>query len=86
MKIFSVFDSKVESYMTPFFMRHNGEAIRAFTQMVTDTSNPNNMAAKYPADFTLFELGSFDDSTGKISTLPTPKSLGVGSEFVSKSV
>ena len=78
MKIFCVFDSKAEAYLQPFFMRTAGEAIRAFTDLVNGS---DNQFCKYPGDFVLFELGSYDDSTAGITCLEAPHSLGVGVEF-----
>jgi len=71
--IFSVYDSKVSAFMPPFFMRNKGEAIRAFVQIAT--SGDNNIV-KYPADFTLFQLGTFDDLTCKFVLNSTPLSIG----------
>lgn len=78
-KVFTVFDSKVEAYLQPFFMPAKGAAIRAFTEIVCDV---NHAFGKHPEDYTLFEIGSFDDSNAKLDMYPTPLSLGVGIEFV----
>lgn len=80
MKIYTIRDSKAEFYGQPFFSRTNGDAIRQFTQVLNDTSNPNNLAAKYPADYSLFEIGEFDDETGKIKAI-APNHLGGGVDF-----
>lgn len=39
---------------------------------------------KYPADFRLWKIGSFDMSSGKIEVLDTPVLLCDGSEFIRK--
>jgi hypothetical protein len=78
LKIFSIYDSKVEAYKEPFFMQKKGEAIRAITELL---HNPQHAFAKYPADFTLFELGEYDDSSGILTSLPSPISLGNLIEF-----
>lgn len=78
LKVFSVYDSKIEAFMQPFFLRTRGEAIRAFTELCSDaTSNPG----KYPADFTLFELGTFEELSGKFVMHTTPTSLGLALDF-----
>lgn len=79
LKVFCVYDSKVEAYMSPFFMHSRGQAIRSFTDTLAD---PSTQFSKHPGDFTLFELGEYDDSTAKFSMLNTPLSLGVASEFL----
>lgn len=78
-KVFSIYDSKVEAFMRPFFEQTRGSAIRSVTEAVNDKSTS---FSKYPADFTLFELGSFDDSNGQFTLLPTPVSCGLLIEFV----
>ena len=77
-KIYSVFDSKVGSYLSPFFMRSKGEAIRALQGELT---NEQSNICKYPSDFTLFEIGEYDDSKGMISPI-TPLSVGAAVEFL----
>ncbi len=79
MRVFSVYDSKVECYMNPFFMKTKGEAIRAFTEAVNDSSTH---VSKHPGDYTLFDLGEFDDETATFTLSSTPISLGVAVEFV----
>jgi len=76
--VFSVYDSAAECYMQPFFQQTKGQAIRAFTDAVND---PSHAFARYPDDYTLFELGSYDDSKGAFMMLNTPKSIGVAVEF-----
>lgn len=77
-KVFSVYDVGVEAYMNPFFMRSRGEALRAFSNLCND---PQTSMFKNPEDYTLFELASYDDSTGKFTNETTPLSLGVAVEF-----
>nr|WAE43897.1 MAG: nonstructural protein [Microviridae sp.] len=76
--IYSVYDSKVEAYLPPLFMKSKGEFLRSFAEAAND---PKCNIGKYPADFTAFELGSFDDSNARVLSLPAPVSLGVAIEF-----
>lgn len=69
MKIFSVHDAKAEAYLPPFYMRRTGEAERAFSANVKDTSTQFN---QFPSDYTLVELGTFDEDTAQIKTYETP--------------
>lgn len=80
MKLYAIHDAKAETYLQPWNARANGEAIRTFSQLVTDTSSRENQFAMAPADFTLFEIGEFDQATGKLIPI-TPKSLGNGVDF-----
>lgn len=60
-KIFSVFDKKARSFCTPFYMPNVETAVRAFHQAANDKSID---VGRYPADFDLFMLGTFNDETG----------------------
>ncbi len=64
LRAFSVYDSKVEAYMRPFFMQTEAEALRAFRETVNDGQSS---FFKHPEDYTLFKVGTFDESTGLIS-------------------
>lgn len=73
----SIHDSKSESFGRPLFFRAYGEAERAFSGVVNDGKSDYY---KYPGDFTLFEVGAFDDSTGVVTPI-TPRSLGAAVVF-----
>jgi len=77
-KIFSVYDCKSELYLNPFFMSTKGEALRAFGDIAND---PQSQIGKHPCDFSLMEIGSFDDAKGMVMPMLTPLSLGVAIEF-----
>jgi len=74
-KVYTIFDSKTAAYLQPFYLRSNGEAIRAFTEAVND---PKSTFYKYPEDFILFEIGTWDDNDCCISMLKAPVSLSTG--------
>lgn len=78
--VFSVFDSKAAAYLQPMFFQSKGVAIRAFCSAVSD---PKHDFSRFAEDFTLFELGSFDDATAIFKMHMTPISLGKASEFKS---
>lgn len=80
--VFSVFDSKAAAYLPPFYAPTAGSALRSFMDAISKADHP---FGKYPEDYTLFELGSFDDSTGKFDCLSTPVSRGTAIELVSTS-
>lgn len=70
LKVFSIRDAKGEIFHPPFYKKTHGEAERDFTTLVGDQ---NGMVSKYPEDFDLWYLGTFDDQTGKFLTLETPQ-------------
>lgn len=78
-KFYTVYDSKVQAYMSPFMAQNAGHATRMFADAVADEKSVLN---KHPEDYTLFEIGSWDDQTAKFESLATPKSLGLALEFV----
>ena len=78
--IFTVFDSKAAAYLQPFYSQTKGVAIRQFSDAIN--GDPNHQFARHPEDFTLFELGSYDDNTAKFSLHETPQAMGVAVEFL----
>lgn len=72
LKIFAIHDAKAEAYLQPFFMANKGTAIRAITEIL---QKPDHSFTKYPEDYTLFELGEYDDSNGQMSPLKTPNPI-----------
>lgn len=73
-KMFSVFDVKAAVYGAPFFMPNAAVAIRTFVDNVNQ-DHPNNNWFKHPEDFTLYHLGTFDDSLGTVQSLEHPVPL-----------
>ena len=78
LKIFTVYDSKAKAYLAPFYMHEEGMATRIFGQTVNDKTHAYG---KSPSDYTLFNIGEFDDNTAKFNPI-TPISLGNGVEFL----
>lgn len=64
MILMAVRDAKVSCFMRPWVARSEGEAIRAFADLVNEPGHDLN---KHPEDYTLFQVGKFDDQTGEVS-------------------
>lgn len=77
-KIFSIYDSKAERHLPPFFMSTKGEAIRAVTDALHDS---NHQFCRHSEDYTLFELGEFSDIDAEIRLHEAKVSLGNLLEF-----
>lgn len=77
-KLFTIYDSKTEVFNLPMHLLSTGEAIRTFTEWAND---PKSQICKYPADFTLFEIGEYDNATGRFYESETKKNLGLAIEF-----
>lgn len=67
LKVYSIRDAKIESYGPPFFCRAKGEAIRMFQDLLNDGQS---LPSKYPGDFDLYEIGTYDDATGVLAAVP----------------
>lgn len=78
-KIFTVYDVKAQANMTPFFMQSTGQAVRAFEDTVND---PKSAFNKHPEDYTLFEIGTFDDQTGTLENHKASISLGTALSMI----
>lgn len=63
-RIYSIYDVKSETYSPPFLQKNDVEAKRSFQEVCNDK---NSMIAKYPEDFTLCSIGTFNDSIGMLS-------------------
>ena len=77
--VFAVYDVQAESYMKPIFTPTKGLAVRSFMDAVND---PNSPFAKYPDDFRLCEIGTFDESTGALVSYEHPEPLGYAREYL----
>lgn len=77
-KCYTVHDVKAETFLPPFFVPSKGLAIRAFEDCI---NSKDHHFGKHPADYTLFEIGSFDTDTGEFSP-DIMKSIGNGVEFL----
>lgn len=79
LNMYSLLDVKVGSYGTPFFMAHDQQAIRAVRELAEQR---DNQVARYPADFALYNMGTFDDATGLVTHGDYPKHLGMVVSFL----
>lgn len=78
LKIFTVYDSKAEAFIQPFYAQATGAAIRSFEAACNEEGHD---FARYSGDYTLYELGQFDQNTGKINLLPAMLNLGLAATF-----
>lgn len=78
LKIFSVRDTRLGIYMQPIFMQHVGQVVRSWEEMVND---PKTTLCKHPSDYSLYELGEFDEDAGTFAALPVHKLIATAKEF-----
>lgn len=79
--IFSVWDSAAALFLEPFVAPTVEFALREFKRVVNSEGHQMN---QYPSDYTLFYVGKFDQSTGKLEALE-PTSLGVAVTLIDQS-
>lgn len=77
-KIFTIYDEKAKAYYPPFYLHQTGMAVRIFSDMVND---PQNKINKHPSDYTLFDIGTFNDNTALI-VAHTAESVHNGVELI----
>jgi hypothetical protein len=72
--IVAVFDKASNAFGQPIFAPAKGVALRSFTDEV-NKNYENNQMYHHPDDFTLYDLGMFDDNTGHFELHDQPKQL-----------
>lgn len=80
LNIYALFDSQIAAFAQPYFSPTNGSALRAFADHVNDKTSPVN---KHPGDYSVYQLGSYDDQTGEIQPLK-PARIGTALEYLNK--
>jgi len=83
LKIFAVFDVKAAQFGTPIFCINRGVALRNFSDVC---AKPDSMLCQHSGDYSLYELGEYDPSTGKIDALVPPAIFVSASDVVAASV
>ena len=84
--ICAVRDIKSALYGRPFFVQSVGVAIRSFTDEVNRVDH-DNMLHNHPTDFTLYQIGTYDDNDASIvSSLPIQLICGDQCREVKKNV
>lgn len=71
--VFTVYDSKAEAFLPPFFLHTKGLAIRSFINAATDERHE---FYRHPGDYTLFCIGRWDDNSGAMEPRQNFENLG----------
>lgn len=79
LKMFSIYDLVTNVYQPPMFAHNAGDCMR----IVQNHMRQDNNLSRYPDNFVLFDVGTFDDSTGVI-TSEKPVQVVPISEIVQK--
>lgn len=70
-RVFAVLDKKAMSYNRPFYLPSVGLAQRSFQDEVNRVAEDNVMN-RYPDDFSLYQLGTWDDESGRFEQFDVP--------------
>lgn len=73
--VVAVRDRMLNAFDRPWVVPAQGAAVRAFHDEI---ARPESQMSRHPEDYELFELGRFDDATGSLVSLDSPRSLAVG--------
>lgn len=68
-RLYSVFDDKSATFTDPFVAITKGVAARWFLDSCEDERIP---MSKHPEDYTLFDLGEWDEEKGVVHAWPSP--------------
>lgn len=79
MSMFSILDGKSGIYNQPFSAVSRGVALRMFTDLVND---PKSNIGRHPEDYTICEIGTYDDNTGLMESHTSPVPLGNAAAFM----
>jgi hypothetical protein len=61
--MYVIYDAKAQMYNKPFYMHNDAIAQRALADLRMD---PATDVSRYPEDFILFSIGSYEDTTAEI--------------------
>lgn len=64
LNLYAVKDVKSQLFNNPFVQKTDGTAIRTFATACEDKNTDLN---KYPSDFSLYRIGTYDEESGKLS-------------------
>lgn len=73
LQVFSIYDSKMESFNPPLFYPNKGVAIRALTDFLN--SSKDNAFVLHPDDYRLYHFGDFDDDSGRFDLFSDPSPI-----------
>lgn len=78
--VVAVRDRTADVYGMPYFVASIGAAIRGFSDEV-NRKDENNLLARHPEDFDLFQLGEYDDADASFEC-GVPRQLAVGKDLI----
>lgn len=83
LEIFSIRDSKAELFIQPFHAPTIAAGLRTFETAVNEQQS---QFFQHSDDYTLFHIGTFDQSTGIITALDAAANLGLASTLIRSAI
>lgn len=74
-----MYDSVARVYSPPFYMASQNVAIRAFALAA---NTPDSKVGLHPSDYSLFQLGEFDDETAELTPCNPHINLGLAAALI----
>lgn len=81
MKLYAVRDVKADAFGAPMSIATKGLALRSFSDACLQ---PNSELGRYPEDYMLYELGSYEPNSGKIDANALPVFLASATDVIAK--
>lgn len=82
-KMFCFKDSKTNLYGPPITVRTRGLFIREIQEVLKQPLSHNSPKwAQHPKDFSLFEVGEFDENSGSVSMYDAKTNIGLVDDYV----
>ncbi len=78
MNVYTVKDLVAKTYIPPFTMKTDRDAIEGFRLVTNDEGTPYN---KHPEDYVLFKIATYDERTGKVTSMEENEQLIVAKEL-----
>ena len=80
MNAYTIYDVASGTYMRPFYSEADGQAIRGFKDIAQDE---NHDVGRHPEDYTLYRIGDFNTTTGKMTGEDLEK-MATGLEMIAE--
>lgn len=80
LSVFAVYDSKACAFGMPICVASRGLALRSFSDAC---AAPNSPMGAHPEDYVLFEIGGYDQNSGKLSDITPAVHVASASAVVS---
>lgn len=79
LKVFAIYDSKAEAFVHDFKAETKGLAVRQFAKGANEEKSDFH---RYAQDYTLFEIGTWDDREGVYAMHDAKISMGTALEYI----